>query len=165
MNASQELNNLKYKTTIFNSISNSDAYSSANMDKFLEREISFNKLETWGKLDKTVKIEKMNKYIDELIQKYNLSIDEISSLKEYLIACIDKKNLQKVKDIVYDKESGLIKNIPALDFNNTTRKFVLKRDKHVSTIKSLAPKKKLQIKELDELDELDEFDKINIDIL
>ena len=132
------------------------------MDKFLEREISFNKLETWGKLDKTVKIEKMNKYIDELIQKYNLSIDEISSLKEYLISCIDKKNLQKVKDIVYDKESGLIKNIPALDFNNTTRKFVLKRDKHVSTIKSLAPKKKLQIKELDELDE---FDKLNIDIL
>ena len=154
MNASQELNNLKYKTTIFNNISNNDSYSSANMDKFLEREISFNKLETWGKLDKTVKIEKMNKYIDELIQKYNLSIDEISSLKEYLIACIDKKNLQKVKDVVYDKEAGLIKNIPALDFNNTTRKFVLKRDKHVSTIKSLAPKKKLQIKELDELEKM-----------
>ena len=41
---------------------------------------------------------------------------------------LDKKHLQKVKDVIYDKETGVIKNIPVLVFNNTTRKFYLKKD-------------------------------------
>ena len=40
-----------------------------------------------------------------------------------------------------DKETGMIKKIPALVCNKLNRKFTLKREKKLSTLKSLAPKK------------------------
>jgi hypothetical protein len=55
---------------------------------------------------------------------------------------LDKKKLSKVKDVVYDKDTGLIKEIPALTYTKATKHFTLKNiDKRVSTLKSLAPKK------------------------
>ena len=35
-------------------------------------------------------------------------------LQKYLSNCLDKNNLQKVKDVQYDKDAGIIKNIPVL---------------------------------------------------
>ena len=56
--------------------------------------------------------------------------------------CLDKKKLQRVKDVIYDKDTGEIKEVPALHFNKPTIHFTLKNiDKRVSTTRSLAPKK------------------------
>ena len=41
--------------------------------------------------------------------------------------CLEKKQLNKVRDVLYDKENGVIKSIPQLQFTNSTRKFHLKR--------------------------------------
>jgi hypothetical protein len=50
--------------------------------------------------------------------------------------------LYKNKDVTYEKETGILENIPNLQFNNTTRKFSLKKSaQHVSTAKALGPKK------------------------
>ena len=58
--------------------------------------------------------------------------------------CLDRKKFQRVKDVIYDKTSGLIKEIPALSYTKATKHFTLKNiDKRVSTQKSL-PTKKLQ---------------------
>ena len=58
--------------------------------------------------------------------------------------CLDRKKFQRVKDVIYDKTTGLIKEIPALSYIKTTKHFTLKNiDKRVSTQKSL-PTKKLQ---------------------
>ena len=63
---------------------------------------------------------------------------EAQSLKKYLAISLDRKKLQRVKDVLYDKALGSIKSIPSLHFNTTTRKFTLKRsEKRVSTLKSL----------------------------
>ena len=52
------------------------------------------------------------------------------------------KKLQRVKDVVYDKTNGSIKEIPALAYTKTNKHFTLKNiDKRISTLKSLAPKK------------------------
>jgi hypothetical protein len=150
----QELKNIKYKTMLLqgnnkNPISSSKSVPS-NIDELLEKESKLNKLEPWSKLDKTVKMSKLTIYSDNLKKTHDLNINEIDNLKEYLSNCLDKKHLQRVKDVVYDKDTGLIKNIPILAFNNTTRKFYLKKDnKHISTVKSLAPKKKKPIKEVE----------------
>jgi hypothetical protein len=78
-----------------------------------------------------------------LSKEHKLNSSEIKNIKKQLMDALDKKQLTKVKDIQYDKENGIIKNIPHLHFNTNTRKFTLKKsDKHVSTSKSLAPKKK-----------------------
>ena len=64
--------------------------------------------------------------------------DNINDIINY----IDKKQLQKTKDVIYDKDMGQIKSIPNLLFNKITKKFTIKRnDKQNSTIKSLGPKK------------------------
>ena len=50
--------------------------------------------------------------------------------------------LMKTKDVVYDKEKHEITSIPTLFFNATNKKFTLRvNEKHVSTLKSLTPKR------------------------
>jgi hypothetical protein len=47
------------------------------------------------------------------------------------------------KDVIYDKEKGVIQSIPGLFFNTTNRAFTLKNmdAKRISTLKSLTPKR------------------------
>lgn len=60
----------------------------------------------------------------------------------FLKDCIDRKKLQRVKDVSYDKINGTIKEIPALSYVKSTKHFTLKNiDKRVSTLKSLSVKK------------------------
>jgi hypothetical protein len=56
---------------------------------------------------------------------------------------LDRKKLQRVKDVTYDVKTGRIKAIPGLTFNKNKHKFTLRRvDKKKSTLKGLAPKRK-----------------------
>ena len=115
----------------------------SNASLLLDNECINNKKETWNKLDKSIKMDKIGYYIETLSCNYNLSIHEKESLKQYLSNQIDKKNLLKNKDIIYSKEKGLIDSIPILHFNNTYRKFTLKKSgNHISSVKSLGPTKK-----------------------
>lgn len=142
----QELKNIKYKTMLLNgktNILNSLSNDVSNMDLLLDNECNENKKEGWNKLDKSIKMLKIQKYIEDLSIKYKLSKAEKLSLKEYLSNNIDKKFLCKNKDVVYMKELGVLENIPNLYFNNSTRKFSLKKTTtHVSTSKALGPTKK-----------------------
>ena len=120
----------------------------SNIDMFLDKESKLNKNETWNKLNKTAKITQLNDYVDLITNEHQLSPEEITNLKEYLIISLDKKKLQHVKDIQHDKVTNKIKLIPCLHFNPVTRKFTIKRqEKRVSTLKSLGagkPKKKVE---------------------
>ena len=84
--------------------------------------------------------------------------DELDTLVKYLKECLDKKKLGRVKDVTYDKEKGVIKDIPSLIFNKGSRQYTLKRsEKRVSTLKSLTPKRvsnknKATIPEKDKID-------------
>ena len=72
----------------------------------------------------------------------NLNDEEEQLLVAFFKDCLDRKKLQRVKDVIYDKDNGVIKDIPALFFVKNTKHFTLKNiDKRVSTLKSLAPKK------------------------
>jgi hypothetical protein len=142
-----ELKNIKYKTMLLtgknNEVISSISKDMTNLDLFIEKEKLSNTKEPWNKLDKCIKLHKINEYIKKLKEKHHLDEEEIINLKEYLISCIDKKSLSRNKDIDYEKDSGIINNIPQLYFNNNTRKFTLKKhDKHVSTAKCLGPPKR-----------------------
>jgi hypothetical protein len=141
----QELKNIKYKTMLLNGVPLPETKSSndlSNLDKFLENEKNNNVNEPWCKLNKTVKTKKLQEYVENYKQENNLSNDESELLLTFLKDCLDRKKLQRVKDVVYDKENGIVKEIPALFYMKTTKHFTLKNvDKRVSTLKSLAPKK------------------------
>ena len=72
----------------------------------------------------------------------NLNDGETDLLLSFFKDSLDRNKLQKVKDVVYDKVTGIIKDVPSLHYVKATKHFTLKNmDKRVSTLKSLAPKK------------------------
>jgi hypothetical protein len=134
----------KYKGVFLNSFDNNyETTKVANINTFLEKESTFNKTESWNKLDKTGKIRLLNTYVDDITTLHNLSPTDVDTLKQYLVESLDKKKLQHVKDVQCDKLTGKIIAIPTLHFHVTSRKFTLKRaEKRVSTLKSLGKGKK-----------------------
>lgn len=140
-----ELKNIKYKTMLLSGNSIKETKSSndlAYLDKFLETEMNSNKVEPWSKLDKTVKTKKLAAYVEIYKKDKELTEEETTLLAAFLKDCLDKKRIYRVKYVVYDKETGLIKDIPALTFVKATKHFTLKNlDKRVTTQKSLGPKK------------------------
>jgi hypothetical protein len=146
----KELKNIAYKTMLLNGQEIVPEINNTNnniLSNFLENESCANKKENWSKLDKTQKIKKLITHIDNLQKKYKLSDDETSKCHKYLLKCLERKALSKVKDVIYDKETGFISDIPNLHFDNIERVFILKKDdKHVSTVKCLPSETKSKAK-------------------
>jgi len=137
--------NNKYKNILLNGNGQSTVEESnySMVERLLENEKQHNKTESWNKLDKTVKTQKLHQFAEKYGKETGLPIKEIKGLKAYFIECLDKNKLQKTKDIHYDKEKHEIVSIPALHFNQQTRSFTLRimDTKRVSTLKSLTPKR------------------------
>lgn len=140
-----ELKNIKYKTMLMSGNMLSSVKSShdlQNLDKFLENNKTTNQTEPWSKLDKTAKIKKILTFAQNYSKENNMNEEEHISLSIFLKECLERKKLQRVKDVTYDKVTGEIKDIPSLFFNKPTKRFTLKNmDKRLNTLKSLPPKK------------------------
>jgi hypothetical protein len=139
-----ELKNIKYKTMLLNGNPLQETKSSndlSNLEKFLEDEKNNNSNEPWCKLNKTIKTKKLIEYVELYKNEKKLDENESQNLMTFLKDCLDKKKLQRVKDVIYDKTFGIVKDIPALHYIKSSKHFTLKNiDKRVSTLKSLTPK-------------------------
>ena len=141
-----ELKNIKYKNMLLTGNVIKETKSSNNLynlDKFLEDDKTNNQNEPWSKLDKTIKTKKIMIFVEKYSKTNDLTLEEETLLRTFLRDCLDRKKLQRVKDVEYDKTNGEVTNIPALSFNKASNHFTLKNlDKNrVSTLKSLPPKK------------------------
>ena len=134
----------KYKSFL-NSQALSDKTTSNSLihiDELLETEKKTMNSESWNKLDKRLKIQKLHAYAEKYGKENSLPMKEIKSLKMFFSECLTKDKLSKVKDVEYDKQAGVIHSISGLCFNNTSRAFTLRNlEKKVSTLKSLTPKR------------------------
>ena len=123
-----ELKNINYKTMLLTGVQQpvqrkqNISENIANIDLFLDKESKMNKNEPWNKLDKTDKIKQLSLYVDSISESHALTQEESDSLKTYLTLSLDKKKLQCVKDVQYDKVTGKIKTISILSYNPVTRK-------------------------------------------
>jgi hypothetical protein len=147
----KELKNIAYKTMLLNGqeiVPEINNTNNSTLSNYLENESTANKKENWSKLDKTQKIKKLTMHVDDILEKkFKLSSDETSKCQKYLLKCLERKALSKVKDVIYDKDNGAITNIPNLHFDNVERVFILKKDdKHVSTVKCLPTENKSKAK-------------------
>jgi hypothetical protein len=126
-------------TTNSNQTTNETTYT--DMDQLLETEKQQNKADAWNKLDKTVKIQKLHIFAEKYGKDNTLPVKDVKALKHFFSNSLEKNKLQKTKDVVYDKEKGVVQSIPALLFNVQNRAFTLKQmdAKRVSTLKSLTP--------------------------
>lgn len=113
------------------------------LEKFLEDERLNNNNESWNKLNNCIKTQKLHIYAEQYAKEHKLPVKEVRALKTFFTESIQKNKLQKTKEVIYDKKTGMIQNVPSLFFNSTSRSFTLRNmDKQrVSTLKSLTPKK------------------------
>jgi len=144
-----ELKNIKYKTMLINGVSlieSKASQSMQNLDKFLENEKNNNENDPWCKLNKTIKIKKLTEFVLNIYKNQNnLDDSEAESLIEFLKDSLDRKKLQRIKDVLYDKENGSIKEIPALMYTRSSKHFTLKNiEKRISTLKSLPQNKSIR---------------------
>ena len=139
-----ELKNIKYQTMlIHNNNSPNIAEKVKNIDNFLQMEKQHNQKQPWCKLGDGTKIRKINEYINDYSTKNKLSEEDKKQLKKYLKKCMERKKLQRVKDVQYNVTTQKIISIPGLIYHKEKNKFTLKNtDKKGSTLKSLAPKRR-----------------------
>jgi hypothetical protein len=133
----------KYKNVInLYSVPNNEVNYNT-IDNLLEKEKQHNKNETWIKLDKIIKIQKLHQYAEKYGRDHGLPVKDVKSLKSFFVDCLEKNKLNKTKDVIYNKDTKEVTSIPALYFNQTNRAFTLKiiDAKRVSTVKSLTPKR------------------------
>lgn len=129
----KEYNALKYKTMIMtgNNLENKidNEKNVEIIDQFLMNEMKQNKKQSWNKLSKTEKLNKLNQYLsNNLCKTYSLSENEKMNTKKYIISLLDRKKLTKNSEIDYDETTGNINNIGSLEFNSTSRKFTLNKE-------------------------------------
>lgn len=86
----------------------------------------------WSKLNKMTKINKLNLFCERYKDENTLNDEETNELKRYLRECLNRKKLQNTKEVIYDKDSGMITSIPNLTISDIQkskdkmRKFTLK---------------------------------------
>ncbi len=146
----KELKSIAYKTMLMNGNNINPKYENNNSNKinnFLENDSIAKKKESWNKLDKSEKLNKLFEYSKEYKITNSLDNSYIEKLNNFFIRCLDRKLLLKSKEVIYNIEINKITNIPNLLLNKDNNNFYLKKDdKHVSTIKNLPPEKKNKVK-------------------
>ncbi len=126
-----ELKNIQYKTMLLNgkTISSGDSANQnlLNIESILDKDMDREQKEPWNRLDKTTKVQKLLIYIDMISEREKLGKTDKNTLRTQIISYLDKKLLQRNKDVIYDKTTGVITDIPALEYITTSRKFTLRR--------------------------------------
>ena len=94
----------------------------------------------WNKLEKTFKLNKLYEYVDRCATEHSLNAETVTALRSALKEKLTRKQLQKAKDVGYDKVAGCITVISILQFSGGA--FSFKNLDAVSPMHSLAPKNK-----------------------
>lgn len=144
----KEYNSLKYRTMIMTGkdIDQKLEHESSQqeLDKFLLEEQTANEKQSWSKLSKTERLKKIDTFINNrFVGEYSLQEEEIESLNAFVNKLLERKKLVKSSELFYNEETGMIEEIPALLFNNKTRRFTL--NKNLPTHKKSQRKTKKQI--------------------
>ena len=161
-----ELQNIKYQTMLLNGNSTvvSSKKESGNIASFLNKEKAINKDKPWSKLGKHLKIKLLYNYIDCFCKENDCNDSEKVNLKKYIMRCLERKKLARVKDVTYDSKNAVIKNIPGLSFDKTKRNFTLRKidRKNKSTLRGMAPtrskKNKIKLKKTTSRPKKDKID-------
>jgi len=138
---SNELNNIKYKSNLTSDKHNVHLETKlSNLENFLEEEKKTNISNSWSKMDKNQKMEKLLNFAEVYKKENELGKVDFDKLVCYLEECIEKKKLSRTKDIVYDKKTGQIKTIPGLMINRQNNFTIKNIDNKNSALRCLNKK-------------------------
>lgn len=130
------------------------------VERFLEKEQELNIQKPWNKLGKAIKLKRIADFVIDYSSENNLSPIQSKTLTQYLLKCLERKKLNRQKDVVYDIKLQKIKTIPNLSFHKN--KFTLKRKDKKSSLnltphshkknKTKSKKKKTKTKKINKID-------------
>lgn len=80
----------------------------------------------WVKLNKTLKKQKIQKFVEKYAVDNSLPPPEILTLRVFLCGMVDEGKLNRAKDVVMDKSTHDIVSIPTLVRHPITQQFHLK---------------------------------------
>tara|TARA_B100001057_G_C22832817_1_gene944052 strand:- start:1454 stop:1891 length:438 start_codon:yes stop_codon:yes gene_type:complete len=139
-----ELENIKYQTMLLNGNSNiiSEKKNTINIENILNRESNENKKKPWNKLGHNLKVLLLKTYAKDYCKKNSYNDEVKKELIRYFLKCLERKKLTKIKEVLYDQENNIIKNIPNLFYDSNKYKFTLK-----TTTSKKTQKKSLKVKD------------------
>lgn len=129
-----ELTELEHRTSILNKKRRSKPSESEEVNDilpFIDKDITNIYKTTWNKLEKGQRLNRVNKYIDLLIEKELLDEIKCKRLRTILHTHISSGKINKNTEVKYDSEKCEIDNIKGLVINKVdgTYKFTLDRSK------------------------------------
>jgi hypothetical protein len=128
-----------------NKVLNVHTQNENDIISFLDEKQNLKHKDAWSKLDKTTKIAKVCEYIEnKFSSEQSLNNVQVEKCNEYLLDTIDKKRLNKNKDVIY--KDGTIMTIINFSFNKLTNKALLSGEKRASTLRNLPDFKKISKK-------------------
>lgn len=96
---------------------------------------------TWSKLSKQSRKDKLVQFADTFGREHAQMVtgDDIFALKQYLLACLERKKIARSKDVVYDTKTSAVREIVGLTFVQQERQFVIRNqdNNYVSALSSL----------------------------
>ena len=109
------------------------------LDQIVEMDTKKQEHLPWNKLNKSLKLKRILDYAEMVKERDQLDEVRLAQLKQMLRDKLERKCLQRTKDVVYNHETEKIESIPTLIC--VQHKYTLKTDA-VSPLHSLAPKNK-----------------------
>lgn len=109
---------------------------SIDINSYIDKEKENIYHQIWTKLNNGSKLNRLNIFANELKNKYELSDSQTNDLSKLLITACNKNKLNKINDVIYDKEEAKIKDIKILQYDDETKKFSLAIEKVKSKPKS-----------------------------
>ena len=118
----QELKNIQYQTMLINNkkpIINTN--NTDNISKYLSKKKICLVKKPWNKLGKGDKLNKILLYANTYSENNKLNNTNMEKIIKYLKNLLERKQLQRTKDVIYNIEKGVIIDIPGLSFNKITK--------------------------------------------
>ncbi len=99
----------------------------SDMEDFMNKTVVNMYSRNWGRLEKKLKINKLNEYILRVVDENNFNQQKKEDLTEFLMNLLSTNKINKATELKYDKESCEIIEIFGLKFNENEFKYKTKK--------------------------------------
>ena len=113
-----QLRDIESRSATNRKITQENFETDENIRSLLEKEKEEIYKQSWNKLDNGMKINRLKVFVKQEVEKNNLTSDERISLMKLLLNACRQNKLNRNSDVIYDKETCLIKEIKVLRYEN-----------------------------------------------
>lgn len=96
------------------------------LQQFLDNERDHSRSDPWTRIRREVQTQYLREYTERYANVHNLNEDERTSLETFLVTFATQGHLSRSKDVVFDRQTRIIKDIPGILFDRTAKRATLR---------------------------------------